>query len=64
MLIATSQTRAPNAGENKVKVLQNAGTYKRERIIVGAQSTAIHVEGAQGEILNFCANNYLGTLAS
>uniref|UniRef100_A0A8D8BDR6 2-amino-3-ketobutyrate coenzyme A ligase, mitochondrial n=1 Tax=Culex pipiens TaxID=7175 RepID=A0A8D8BDR6_CULPI len=40
--------------------IQQAGTYKKERVIVSPQATAINVEGSQGKILNFCANNYLG----
>lgn len=44
--------------------IEKAGTYKRERIIVSPQATAISVEGSQGKILNFCANNYLGLAVS
>lgn len=35
------------------------GLYKHERLITTSQQVAIDVEG-QGEVLNFCANNYLG----
>ena len=35
-----------------------AGTYKEERVISSPQSAAIKVP--QGEVINFCANNYLG----
>lgn len=35
------------------------GLYKNERIIVSPQSAKIRIEPSQ-EILNFCANNYLG----
>jgi glycine C-acetyltransferase len=38
--------------------LQAKGLYKRERLIEGPQSAAIRVGGE--EVLNFCANNYLG----
>ncbi|HHO49526.1 MAG TPA: glycine C-acetyltransferase [Deltaproteobacteria bacterium] len=39
--------------------IRKAGTFKDERIIVSPQAAAIQV--AQGrEVLNFCANNYLG----
>ncbi len=38
--------------------IREAGTYKEERVISSAQSAAIRVP--QGEVLNFCANNYLG----
>ena len=38
--------------------IHEAGTYKEERIISSPQSAAIEVP--QGEVINFCANNYLG----
>ena len=44
--------------ENRLKDIQNAGTYKRERVITTAQSHKISSNGKQ--VLNFCANNYLG----
>lgn len=40
--------------------IKDAGTYKRERIITSSQKTNITVQGSRGDILNFCANNYLG----
>lgn len=40
--------------------IQEAGLYKNERIIVTPQSADIKVEGTEGDVLNFCANNYLG----
>lgn len=39
--------------------IQQAGTYKNERIIVSPQSAVIQLENGS-EVLNFCANNYLG----
>jgi glycine C-acetyltransferase len=38
--------------------IREAGTYKKERVISSPQSAAIQVP--QGEVINFCANNYLG----
>lgn len=38
--------------------IRDAGLYKEERIIESAQQAAITVKGK--EVLNFCANNYLG----
>ena len=38
--------------------IQEAGLYKEERVIESAQQAAISVKGK--EVLNFCANNYLG----
>jgi glycine C-acetyltransferase len=39
--------------------IENAGLYKRERIIVTPQSSSIGLENGK-QVLNFCANNYLG----
>lgn len=47
--------------EHLLKSLQNlkdAGLYKTERLIESPQAAAIQVGGK--EVLNFCANNYLG----
>ena len=38
--------------------IREAGLYKEERLIESSQSAAISVSGK--EVLNFCANNYLG----
>ena len=40
--------------------IKEAGLYKNERIIITPQSADIKVEGTEGDVLNFCANNYLG----
>ena len=45
--------------QNELKNIEEAGLYKKERIIVTPQSAKIKVETGQ-EVLNFCANNYLG----
>ena len=37
--------------------IKDAGLYKNERIIITPQKADIAVEGSQGEVLNFCANN-------
>ncbi len=39
--------------------VREAGLYKAERIITSPQQAAIQVEGG-AEVINFCANNYLG----
>lgn len=44
--------------------IEQAGTFKRERIIQSPQETSIRVAGSEGAILNFCANNYLGLAVS
>lgn len=43
----------------ELQSIQDAGLYKRERIITSPQGAEIHTD--QGlDVLNFCANNYLG----
>lgn len=43
----------------ELKEIQDAGLYKKERTIISPQGPEINtLEG--GEVLNFCANNYLG----
>lgn len=44
---------------DELKELDSKGLYKRERIITTPQSAVIKTD-ASGEVLNFCANNYLG----
>lgn len=43
---------------DSIAELKDAGLYKEERIIESPQGAAIEVKGM--EVLNFCANNYLG----
>ena len=45
--------------QNELKRIEEAGLFKNERIIVTPQSAKIKIETGQ-EVLNFCANNYLG----
>ena len=45
--------------QDELKAIQSAGLYKNERIIVSPQSADIRVSTGQ-QVLNFCANNYLG----
>ena len=42
----------------ELAAIKEAGLYKNERRIEGPQQAAIQVKGQ--EVLNFCANNYLG----
>jgi len=44
---------------NELKAIEDAGLYKNERIIVSPQDAVIRLAGGE-EVLNFCANNYLG----
>ena len=43
---------------NTLSEIREAGLYKEERLIESPQRAAIQVKGK--EVLNFCANNYLG----
>ncbi|MCB2207972.1 MAG: glycine C-acetyltransferase [Bacteroidetes bacterium] len=43
----------------EIKDIKEAGLYKNERIIVSPQKAEIKLDSGQ-EVLNFCANNYLG----
>lgn len=44
---------------NEIAEIKAAGLYKNERIITTAQKADIKVNGGS-DVLNFCANNYLG----
>ena len=48
--------------QEELKQIESAGLYKRERIIVSPQTSGIQVaaEGKPADVINFCANNYLG----
>ncbi|MDR1517989.1 MAG: glycine C-acetyltransferase [Dysgonamonadaceae bacterium] len=43
----------------ELTAIEDAGLYKKERVIVSPQKAEIKVDSGQ-EVLNFCANNYLG----
>lgn len=45
--------------EKELEEIEKAGLYKRERIIITPQGAEIKIQGGQ-EVINFCANNYLG----
>jgi len=47
-----------NQLENTISEIREAGLYKRERVIESPQEA--HIRVASGEVLNMCANNYLG----
>ncbi|MBL8842941.1 MAG: glycine C-acetyltransferase [Planctomycetes bacterium] len=42
----------------ELQEIRDAGLWKEERVILSPQAASIRV--ASGEVLNFCANNYLG----
>ena len=43
----------------ELKGIEEAGLYKHERLITTPQSAHVGVNGG-GDVLNLCANNYLG----
>lgn len=45
--------------KNEIKELKDNGLFKNERVITTDQQTTIRTE-TTGEVINFCANNYLG----
>lgn len=45
--------------QQELKAIEEAGLYKKERIIVSPQDAVIKLADGK-EVLNFCANNYLG----
>jgi glycine C-acetyltransferase len=49
--------------QQELAEIEKAGLYKRERIITSPQGAAITVQGG-AEVINFCANNYLGLSGS
>ena len=49
---------------DKLDVIRAAGTWKSEQVITTTQAASIRVQGIDGNILNFCANNYLGLSVS
>ncbi|MDW6094076.1 glycine C-acetyltransferase [Vibrio rhizosphaerae] len=45
--------------QHQIESTKEEGLYKSERIITSAQQAAVHINTGD-EVLNFCANNYLG----
>ena len=45
--------------QQEIETIQAKGLYKTERILAGPQNATITVQGGQ-QVLNLCANNYLG----
>ena len=52
-------TNVKSALQAELQDIRDAGLYKEERIITSAQGPVIDTT-TQREVLNFCANNYLG----
>ncbi|WP_029033118.1 glycine C-acetyltransferase [Salinimicrobium terrae] len=45
--------------KNEIEQIKEEGLYKKERVITSPQGADITIEGGK-EVINFCANNYLG----
>ncbi|MCL7752921.1 glycine C-acetyltransferase [Polaribacter sp. Z022] len=45
--------------QNELQAIKNEGLYKKERIITSSQDVVISISTGE-EVINFCANNYLG----
>lgn len=43
----------------ELQAIEDQGLFKKERIITSAQDAVIKISTGQ-EVINFCANNYLG----
>ena len=49
--------------EKELEIIKESGLYKKERIITTPQGAVIKVSTGE-EVINFCANNYLGLSAN
>ena len=45
--------------QDEIEEIKEAGLYKSERIITSSQDAIIKISTGE-EVINFCANNYLG----
>lgn len=50
--------KIPESVLKELEDIKKAGLYKEERVILTPQSS--HIKIKQGEVINLCANNYLG----
>lgn len=55
----SGQKKALEHFEKQLQQIQEAGTWREERVILTPQSSRIHTTKAR-DVLNLCANNYLG----
>lgn len=51
--------KAASLFETEIEEIRSSGLYKEERVIVTPQQAEIAVSGGE-QVINFCANNYLG----
>jgi glycine C-acetyltransferase len=55
----TSETVIPELAK-ELEEIRDAGLEKPERVLTTPQRARVRVRGREGEVLNMCANNYLG----
>ena len=55
-----ADNRFPEFLAGELKQIREQGLWKEEWPILGPQGPEIRVQGREGPVLNFCANNYLG----
>lgn len=46
--------------QEQLGAIEEAGTFKKERVLTTMQGASVMVDGWSKPVLNFCANNYLG----
>ncbi len=61
---STASAALREALGKQLEAMKAAGTWKVERVITSPQAATITVQDHKGEVLNFCANNYLGLSVS
>ena len=57
---ATGSDSMSMVTQSALSEMDSAGTLKRERVLTSAQGPWIRVQDSPKQVLNFCANNYLG----
>lgn len=45
---------------DELAAIESAGLWKGERVLASAQNARVRVQNQQSQVLNMCANNYLG----
>ena len=55
-----AQTAMRKILDSQLDAIQDAGTWKDERVITTEQASEIAIAGRREKLLNFCSNNYLG----
>src|SRR3989441_923039 len=55
-----ADNRFPESLAGELKQIREQGLWKEEWPFLGPQGPEIRVQGREGPVLNFCANNYLG----